>query len=124
MQRTHHFSSDDEFQAAVTRVYEDGWAVDPEIGREHPEIEYAINKSRISSFAEFSRVLLTQDLQYTSACIWRLLSYGSAELEALFERMPRAQRLTILDLLDREALRGVVAFREKIDLLARVSGRR
>ncbi len=48
----------------------------------------------------------------------------SAELEALFERMPQAQRLTILDLVDRDGLRGMVAFRENIDLLARISRRR
>lgn len=96
--------------------------IDPEIAKDEPAVEYAINNSSIASLAEFSALLATRDLQYTSRCITRLLSYELSELAMLFEMLDPDRQRTILDLVLAEGRFSGNYFKAKIDLLKRCIG--
>jgi hypothetical protein len=94
-------------------------AVDREIAEIEPEVEYAINNSCIASFEEFADLLATHDLEYTSRCITRLLSYELPELAKLFQMLDMGRKKTILKLATTEGRFSGDYFKEKIDLLKR-----
>ena len=96
--------------------------IDSGIAKFEPEVEYAINNSSIASLAEFSALLATQDLEYTSRCITRMLSYEVSELAMLIEMLDASRRRTILELVLAEGRFSGNYFKEKIDLLKRSVG--
>lgn len=91
--------------------------VDPDLASAQPEIEFAINHSRIAGFEEFAELIATRELEYTSRCITRLLSYEMPELENLIQRLDPERRETILDLALAEGRFSGDYFREKIRFL-------
>jgi hypothetical protein len=93
--------------------------VNPEIAEAEPEVEYAINHSRIATFEEFADLLATQNLEYTSRCITRLLSYELWELAKLFQMLDVDRKKAILELATAEGRFSGEYFKEKIDLLKR-----
>jgi phosphoribosyl transferase-like protein len=97
-------------------------AVDQEIAEAEPEVEYAINHSCIASFEEFADLLATHNLEYTSRCITRLLSYELSQLAKLFQMLDMGRKKTILELATTEGRFSGDYFKEKIDLLKRCVG--
>ncbi len=97
-------------------------AIDREIAETEPEVEYAINHSCIASFEEFADLLATRNLEYTSRCITRLLSYELSELAKLFQMLDMARKKAILELARAEGRFSGDYFKEKIDLLKRCVG--
>jgi hypothetical protein len=93
--------------------------INREIAAAEPEVEYAINHSRLASFEEFAALLATQNLEYTSRCITRLLSYELSQLEKLFQMLGSDRKQAILELALAEGRFSGDYFREKIDLLKR-----
>lgn len=93
--------------------------IDREIAEAQPEVEYAINHSCIASFEEFADLLATHNLEYTSRCITRLLSYDLSELAKLFEMLDVGRKRTILELATAEGRFGGDYFKERMDLLKR-----
>jgi hypothetical protein len=93
--------------------------VDREIAETEPEVEYAINHSSIANFDEFAELLATHNLEYTSRCITRLLSYDLSKLAKLFEMLDEGRKKAILELATAEGRFSGEYFREKIDLLKR-----
>jgi hypothetical protein len=91
--------------------------VNPELAAAQPEIEYAINHSRIADFEEFAELIATRELEYTSRCITRLLSYEIPELESLVGRLDAGRKKAILDLALGEGRFSGEYFSEKIALL-------
>ena len=94
-------------------------AIDREIAEGEPEVEYAINNSCIASFEEFADLLATHNLEYTSRCITRLLSYELSKLAKLFEMLDLGRKKAILELATAEGRFSGDYFKEKIDLLKR-----
>jgi len=92
-------------------------AVDRGIAEAHPEVEYQINHSCIASFEEFAELLATHDLEYTSRCITRLLSYDVSQIATMFHQLDQDRKRTILELAMAEGRFGGDYFKEKIDLL-------
>lgn len=97
-------------------------ALDQEIAEAEPEVEYAINHSRIASFEEFADLLATHNLEYTARCITRLLSYELSKLAKLFQMLDVGRKKTILELATAEGRFSGDYFKEKIDLLKRCVG--
>lgn len=93
--------------------------IDRQIAETEPEIEYAINHSGIASFEEFADLLATHNLEYTSRCITRLLSYELPMLARLFQMLDVRRKKAILELATAEGRFGGDYFKEKIDLLKR-----
>jgi len=94
-------------------------AVDREIAEAKPEVEYEINNSHLGSFEEFADLLATHNLEYTSRCITRLLSYEIPQLVTLFQMLDMPRKKTILELATAEGRFSGDYFKEKIDLLKR-----
>jgi len=92
-------------------------AVDRGIAEAHPEVEYQINYSCIASFEEFAELLATHDLEYTSRCITRFLSYDVSQIATMFHQLDQDRKRTILELAMAEGRFGGDYFKEKIDLL-------
>ncbi len=93
--------------------------IDREIAEAEPEVEYAINQSRIGSFEEFTDLLATHKLEYTSRCITRLLSYELSQLAKLFQMLDLGRKKAILELATAEGRFSGDYFKEKMDLLKR-----
>ena len=96
--------------------------INREIAEAEPEVEYAINHSRIASFEEFADLLATHKLEYTSRCITRLLSYELSKLAKLFQMLDSDRKQAILELAMAEGRFSGDYFKEKIDLLKRCVG--
>jgi hypothetical protein len=96
--------------------------VDREIAEAQPEVEYEINHSCVASFEEFAELLSMQDLEYTSRCITRLLSYELSSLATLFQMLDAGRKKTILELATADGRFSGDLFKEKIDLLKRCVG--
>lgn len=94
----------------------------PEIAEVEPEVEYAINHSSIASFEEFADLLATHNLEYTSRCITRLLSYELSKLAKLCQMLDVGRTKAILELATAEGRFSGDYFKEKIDLLKRCVG--
>lgn len=97
-------------------------AIDREIAEAEPEVEYAINHSRIASFEEFADLIATHNLEYTSRCITRLLCYELSKLAKLFQMLDVGRKKAILELATAEGRFSGDYFKEKIDLLKRCAG--
>lgn len=93
--------------------------IDPKIAAAQPELEYAINHSRLATFEEFAELLATRKLLYTSRCITRLLSYELDELVKLFQMLDAGRKQAILELALAEGRFSGEYFKDKIDLLRR-----
>jgi hypothetical protein len=72
--------------------------VDPELGRSHPELEYALNHLHLASFDEFAELVAGSEIDHTARCVDRLLGHGVDELAPVLRRMgrDRAQQLLAL----------------------------
>jgi hypothetical protein len=77
--------------------------VPPEVGRAHPQLEYELNYSRLSSFEEFGAIVSGEGIDFTARCVNRLFDYEDAQLETLFRAMPVARRSHLLRLATDEA---------------------
>jgi hypothetical protein len=92
--------------------------VEESLGRRMPQIEYAINSSKLATFEEFVHVLAAEDLIFTSKCIARMFSYDDAQLTELLNALPARRRSMILELAVRDARYRGDHFKNKIDLLS------
>jgi hypothetical protein len=87
------------------------------LGTEIPQIEYDLNTSEYKAFDEFAAIISTRQIDFTSKCIARILSYDVAELTRLFGMLSVRRRSRILELTIQEGRYGGDAFTEKVDLL-------
>jgi hypothetical protein len=69
--------------------------VEPDLGRAHPEIEYALNYLSMETFEEFADVVARADIEYTSRCVARLFGYPYDTLAPMLRTLdePRRKRL-------------------------------
>jgi hypothetical protein len=77
--------------------------VPPEIGRDHPQIEYALNYSRHGSFDDFAELLRHADIEFTARCIHRLFDHAESELHAFLDSLPSERRQELIGLAAQEA---------------------
>jgi len=96
--------------------------IDKEIAEAEPEVEYAINHSSVAGFEEFADLLATHNVEYTSRCITRLLSYDLSQLEELFAMLDVGRKRKILEVAIAEGRFSGELFKDKIDLLKRSAG--
>lgn len=78
------------------------FAVDPELGVKHPEVEHRINSSRLQSLQEYQRILCADDTHHTARCISRLYNHDLDEFKALIDALKPAKRRHLLDLVEAE----------------------
>ena len=91
--------------------------VEKSLGKRTPQIEYAINNSKLATFDDFAHMMATEDMDFTSKCIARVFSYGSVELHRLFGMLSAERRSNILKLVLQDGRYRGDYFKEKIDLL-------
>lgn len=89
-------------------------AVDPEIGRSHPELEWEIN---YSSFDDFFRMLRDEEIEYTCKCLQKLFQQERTGLEAIVRGLSPQRRGRVLAAARREGFQDLDCFREKMELL-------
>jgi len=65
--------------------------VDPDLGRSHPEIEFNLNYLNINSFEDFTQILASADIDYTSRAVARLFDYPAGDLQPFFRSLDRAR---------------------------------
>jgi hypothetical protein len=65
--------------------------VDPELGRAHPELEYALNHLHLASFAEFAELVADPGTEHTARCADRILGGDPAALAPVLRRLGPAQ---------------------------------
>ena len=80
--------------------------VENPLGREVPQIEYALNNLQYASFDEFANFVATADIDFTSKCIARVLSYDVRELARLLGILSERRRWRILALTLQEGRYG------------------
>jgi hypothetical protein len=83
--------------------------VETVLGREHPEIEYALNFLNIATFEEFASVLAHADIDYTSRAVGRLFTYSEEELGPFVRTLDRGRRERLYQLVVEEG-----SFREEV----------
>lgn len=91
--------------------------VEPSIGACHPQLENEINYSALASFEEYAHLLATENMCYTSKCIWRLFAYSVEELEQIFSMLEIDHKEKILELALAEDFFHADFFVDKIKLL-------
>jgi D-alanyl-D-alanine dipeptidase len=94
--------------------------VDKKLGRNNPELEYELNNSAIHSREEFSAILNSEKMNYTSRCIARLFSYELSEFKNLLDSISTKLALQIHSLIQEEKKYGVVYADAKFDYLKNV----
>ncbi len=91
--------------------------VERSLGQRAPRIEYEINNLQYGSFDEFADVLTAGNIEFTSKCIARTLSYDLTQLDRLFGMLSAEARSRMLQLIVREGRYNTDDFRQKVDLL-------
>jgi hypothetical protein len=99
-----HFMRQAMHGAGVARIH---WlylvTVPPELGRAHPQIEYALNYSRHATFEAFAELVRHADIEFTARCIHRLFDHEESELRAFLSSLPVPQRRYLMELASQEA---------------------
>jgi hypothetical protein len=91
--------------------------VEPSLGRSNPELEYALNHLSLGTFDAFADVVARADIDFTSRCIQRLLTYPAAQLEPLFRALSDTRRKRLYDLATQEGLYTGADHQAKLALL-------
>jgi hypothetical protein len=70
-------------------------AVDQEIGKSNPEIEWQIN---FAPFEDLLRMVSREQIQFTTKCVQRLMDLSDAELDRVLRTLDRERRTRLLEL--------------------------
>ena len=97
--------------------------VDEEVGREQPQLEFALNTSRNLSVEELGRLLAAPGVRFTSKGMGRLFAYEPPDLERFLATVGAERRATILRLAREEGRFDGPECAEKMALLAAACSR-
>jgi hypothetical protein len=89
-------------------------AVDQEIGRSNPEIEWQIN---FVPFADLLRMVSREQIQFTSKCVQRLMHLSIAELDQVLQALNTERRARLLELAVLNGFQNLNGFQEQIELV-------
>jgi hypothetical protein len=88
-------------------------AVDQEIGRLNPELEWQIN---FTPFEDLLRMVSREEIQFTSKCVQRLMHLSIAELDQVLRALTGERRTRLLELAVLNGFQNLDGFREQMDL--------
>lgn len=89
-------------------------AVDQEIGRSNPEIEWQIN---FAPFNDLLRMVSREQIQFTSKCMQRLMHLSIAELDQVLRALNRARRTRLLELAMLNGFQNLDGLQEQMELV-------
>ena len=89
-------------------------AVDPEIGRTTPRIEWQIN---FAPFEELLRMVSREEIQFTAKCVQRLMGLGVAELERVLRALDGGRRARLLELAVWNGFQNLDGHQEQMELV-------
>lgn len=97
--------------------------VDEALGRRHPELEHALNRSSYASYEAFSELLAETDFQCTGKCLRRLFSCDPDRFERLLGRLDAGKIVRIAELALREGPLECPDYAAKLSLLTSGAGK-
>jgi hypothetical protein len=89
-------------------------AVDQEVGRSNPEIEWQIN---FAPFADLLRMVSREQIQFTSKCVQRLMHLSIAELDQVLRALNTERRARLLELAILNGFQNLDGFQEQMELV-------
>jgi hypothetical protein len=89
-------------------------AVDQEIGRSNPEIEWQIN---FAPFDDLLRMVSREQIQFTSKCVQRLMHLSIAELDQVLRALNRERRTRLLELAALNGFQNLEGFQKQMELV-------
>lgn len=89
-------------------------AVDQEIGRSNPEIEWQIN---FAPFGDLLRMVSREEIQFTSKCVQRLMHLSIAELDQILRALNTERRARLLELAVLNGFQDLIGFQEHMELV-------
>ena len=95
-------------------------AVDQEIGRSNPELEWQIN---FTSFEDLLRMMSREQIQFTSKCVQRLMHLNLAELDQVLRALNSERRTRLLELTILNGFQNLDGFQEQMELLRSYGGK-
>lgn len=98
------------------------FAVDPDLGVRHPEIEHQINSSRLQSLPEYQQLICDAGTQHTARCISRLYSHELDDFKVLVDALAKDKRRELFALITAEKRFNGDYFAEKTRYLKQCCG--
>jgi len=89
-------------------------AVDQEIGRSNPKIEWEIN---FATFEHLLRMVSCEQIQFTGKCLQALMHLSLAELDQVLRALNEGRRSRLLELAVLNGFQRLDAFRKNIELV-------
>jgi phosphoribosyl transferase-like protein len=89
-------------------------AVDQEIGRSNPEIEWRIN---FVPFEDLLRMVSRDEIQFTSKCVQRLMNLSMAELDQVLRALNVKRRTRLLELAVLNGFQNLGGFQAQMELV-------
>ena len=89
-------------------------AVDQEIGRSNPEIEWQIN---FAPFADLLRMVSREEIQFTSKCVQKLMHLSVAELDQVLRALDVDRRARLFELAVLNGFENLDGFEEQMELV-------
>ncbi len=89
-------------------------AVDQEIGRSNPKIEWEIN---FATFEHLLRMVSCEQIQFTGKCLQALMHLSLAELDQVLRALNERRRSRLLELAVLNGFQRLDAFRKNIELV-------
>ena len=88
--------------------------VDPEIGKEKPELEWQIN---FAPFEDLLRIVSREQIRFTGKCVLRLMQLSIAELDQVLRALNEERRTQLLKLALLNGFENIDGFREQMELI-------
>lgn len=89
-------------------------AVDQEIGRSNPRIEWQLN---FSPFEDLLRMVSCDQIQFTGKCLQRLMHLSIAELDQVLRALNDERRMRLLELALLNGFRNLDGFEKQLQLM-------
>jgi hypothetical protein len=89
-------------------------AVDQEVGRSNPEIEWQIN---FVLFEDLLRMVSREEIQFTSKCVQRLMNLSMAELDQVLRALNPERRTRLLELAVLNGFQNLGGFQAQMELV-------
>ena len=89
-------------------------AVDPEIGRSNPKMEWQIN---FAPFEDLLQMVSREPIQFTSKCVQRLMNLSIPELDQILRALNRERRTRLVELAVLNGFQHVDGFYEQMELV-------
>ncbi|HMG74022.1 MAG TPA: phosphoribosyltransferase family protein [Pyrinomonadaceae bacterium] len=89
-------------------------AVDQEVGRSNPEIEWQIN---FVLFEDLLRMVSREEIQFTSKCVQRLMNLSMAELDQVLRALNAERRKRLLELAVLNGFQNLGGFQDQMKLV-------